>query len=292
MQRYELSGKLGTSALVAPMIVAAGGLVLSALYAYISVWSPIVGYVNLLFLGGFAFGLAMLVSTALRVSNCRSPKFALLIGALGGLLCLYANWAIFEYALLSRYDDSFDSSLLRVLLAPDDVWRLALSINETGWYEVKGTTPSGIFLWVIWGLEAIVIVGGATAGALGLGSDVFCERCNHWCESTRMDVRMSAPVGNDWSRLSAEQLDTIEQLGAAEVTATEYVSFELSACGDCPSTKVLQLKRFWQQIDKEGKVEEKNENLGDAFAVSNFEIERIASWRNLAPVGDAGAARG
>ncbi len=49
---YAHSGKLGMGFFVVPLGGAVGAILLSIIYAYVTVCSPIAGYISLLFVGG------------------------------------------------------------------------------------------------------------------------------------------------------------------------------------------------------------------------------------------------
>lgn len=99
---YKPSGGLGTSLFVVPLVALIGTLIASVVYAYVTVYCPIAGFVSIVFVGGYAFALAFTVSLAGYVSKCRKPGFLHLAGFLTGLFGLYCSWAAFVYVLLAR----------------------------------------------------------------------------------------------------------------------------------------------------------------------------------------------
>ena len=89
---YAHSGKLGSALFLAPIGGLSAALVLGVVYAYVDVYSPIAGYVSILFVVGFAF--------ALGWTPCIGPTLAaaLTIAASGGQPALGAA-LLFVYAL-------------------------------------------------------------------------------------------------------------------------------------------------------------------------------------------------
>ena len=191
MTVYKHSGELGPLGLLAPVFTALAAVLLGLVYAYIDVWSPIAGYISLLFVAGFGIGLLFAVTLVGKAVKCRNATFMTLVGLFTGVVALYASWAFFAYALLSRYDDTFEASMADVFLSPGAVWAMAQQINETGWYTIKGMTPSGGVLWAFWGVEALIIVGASVmGGVVALSGEVFCERCSTWCEDSEVQPRL------------------------------------------------------------------------------------------------------
>ena len=277
MPVYKHSGEIGSAAFVAPPLAMLAALVLSLIYAYIDVWSPITGYISILFVLGLAIGLMFSVRMITKLTKCRSPGFALALGLFTGVFALYASWAFFEYALLSRFDDSFDAGMLDVLLAPLAVWEIALNINETGWYSIRGITPSGGVLWFFWGVEALMIVGGAGLGGLtALEGEVFCEGCQAWCDESAVKPRLHTPQDlMQLQNLSSADLSALEALPAAGAGDNPHLWVEIKRCLGCDRTAAAQLKLVKFETNDKGEVSESTANLGSVHLVGAGELSRF-----------------
>ena len=83
---YRHSGKIGPAALSVPIMGIIGAIILSFVYAYITVYSPIAGYISILFVLGFAFGVGFAISWAGYSGKCRNPGFLYFLGFLISIL--------------------------------------------------------------------------------------------------------------------------------------------------------------------------------------------------------------
>jgi hypothetical protein len=288
---YAHSGKLGMGFFVVPLGGAVGAILLSIIYAYITVCSPIAGYISLLFVGGLAFGLAFLISRLERVAKCRKPAFLNLGGLVCGLLALYTSWVTFECALLARSDGGIDATMLEIFMSPAAVWGHALAINENGWYSMFGGTPSGIVLWLIWGIEAIIIVVGPTILAtMGLEDEVFCESCNRWCGQTLDAVRLAPPEGeDDLKELRPDNLGPLQALQPAEQDVYPFLRIDMWHCDSCNQTAALQAKFCAVEADGDGDPKQKAENLTQIWLVEPAALVEVTS---IGGGGGAGEAEG
>lgn len=186
---YKHSGKTGLSVPAILLIGLPLIAVLSAVYSAVVVYCPIVGYVNILFLGAYLFAGGFMLATLARFAKCRSPGILCLLGLTTGLVGLYFAW-VFFIAML--YGDEAPP-VLDLALNPIKVYAAASAINAQGWWG-----PSGIAQWALVGVEAVIIVGGlALFAAAAIDREVFCEDCNTWCESFEtMHLRMGEEIIN------------------------------------------------------------------------------------------------
>lgn len=277
MTVYKHSGALGPSLVLAPILALVAVAALSAAYAYVDVYSPIGGYISLLFIAGFGFGLLFSVSVILKLTKCRSSMFAAALGLGTGLLALYVSWAVFIYALLSRHEPLFDQSIVEILTSPALVWRVVESINETGWYSLGDMTPSGGVLWAFWGIEALVIVGASVMGGIiALSDEVFCERCNRWCDESPNMPRLALPSADEEPAVRQASLAALKQLAAA-TPGEPHLGVALKACGQCETMATAQVKLISYTVDKEGDVEENAENISEVHQISADEYQQFAT---------------
>jgi len=181
---YKHSGKFSVGGLLLGVILSViAAVILSFIYSYIIYYLPFV-YLNFLVCIGFSIAVGFTTGKLLELGKVRSNLIVAFAGFLVGLISLYSAWAVSIHALLNRANDPI--SLPEVFMSPLGVWETILSINETGIWSIKGATPTGIFLWIIWGIEALIIIGGSVFLSVGVSSgNVFCERCSAWCEMTK-----------------------------------------------------------------------------------------------------------
>lgn len=257
MKIYQHSGKYG----FAPALFLAVGIpllfILSVLYSYITLYNPIAGYLTLLILAGYVFISGAGISFLLKYGKSRNKTFVIAASVIGGLLALYFAWVIFLYALTNRLGGG-GANFLGLLLDPFAVWNAMVLINKTGWYKIFGTTPSGVVLWIMWGIEAVVIVLGiAFIGSLAIDDEMFCEQCDTWCEVSETK-HLKVPPEHIPTKASGINVLTLNSLETAESTTTRpVITAELLKCQTCPTCKGWRYKFVDSEIDDDGNEKDK-----------------------------------
>ena len=274
---YEHSGQLGSGAILVPVGALIATLILSVAYAYISVYSPIAGYISLLFVLGFGFGIAAATAYIGSYAKCRNPAFLRRVGFAAGLIGLYVSWAVFEYALLKRYDETFTVGLFDIVLAPAGAWELAKAINEEGWYSISGFTPSGVVLWIFWGIEAAAIIGiPAIFSTMAINDKVFCEQCDHWVPSSKKVIRLAVPSdAAPVTHLQAGEIEPLEALPSVSANTTPHLHVDVKACSTCKKTAAYQVNAVELEPDKDGKIKEKKTALTELLMMKPDALSRL-----------------
>jgi len=282
---YSHSGKLGTAAVIVPIGGLIASVVLSVIYAYVDVYSPIGGYVSLLFVAGLAFGLGWSISKLGHLARCRNSGFLHLAGLVGGLVALYTSWAVFEYALIQRFEEGVTVSVLGIFFSPVFVWSYAEALNAVGWYTMFGGTPTGVTLWVFWGIEAIIIVGGSTLlSTMKIGEEVYCEDCDRWCGRTVDAARFGFPEEqSELEELRPDNLNPILALDPADSSAAACLRADVWKCETCNDTAALQVKVCATVTDKDGKSEEKVEDLTQIWSMPSIMLSEIMNRADHSP---------
>lgn len=277
---YSHSGKLGTSIFIVPIGGFIVSVVLSIVYAYVDVYSPIAGYISLLFVVCLAFGLGWSISKLGYLARCRNPGFLHLVGLACGLVALYTSFAAFEYALFDRYEEDFSATLLDVLFSPGAVWGIAKEINAVGWYTIFGYTPAGIVLWLLWGAEAIIIVGGSSLFATAaINEEVFCETCDQWCSRTPGALHLGFPEEESaLEDLRPDNLIPLAALESVDSSAPIYLRVDMWKCNSC-DTAALQTKTCAMVPDDDGKLELKTDDLTQIWSTTSAVLDEISKPR-------------
>ncbi len=281
-KHYTHSGELGSSLLLVPIGGLIAAAVLAVAYAYISVYSPIAGWVSILFVLGFGFGQGLTVGQIGFLAKCRNPGLVTIVGLLTGVVALYLSWAVFEFALLKRYEPDFDASLVTLVLSPQAIWDMAKAINEEGWYSIKSFTPKGTLLWIFWAIEAALVVGlSAHAARFRIKGEVFCERCNAWCMNKPEPIRLAVPGSEEevdeegLEKIAAGDIDTLRSLGAAPEDDDPHIEVEIISCDQCNSTATFQTKLVYYEVDKKGNVEKNERELSEQILMTPDEHETL-----------------
>ena len=273
---YSHSGKLGLGPVVVPLVGVVTSLILSLVYAYISVYSPIVGIVSVLVLMGYGFGLVLALSLAARLSKVRNTGFLSLVGALVGLFAVYSSWAAFMAVVLSK-SGLEGVTYMGMLTSPEALWEGVKLINDNGWFSVKGSTPTGGVLWALWGVEALVIFGaGFFGGVIAISDSVFCEGCQEWAEEVEPPARFAITDDPALLERAAEaDLDALAALPCTLPVLGAYLQTELLRCETCDKTATLQVKLVKTTINDKGEESEDTDDLSPQVLIGPEAVARI-----------------
>ncbi len=278
--KYQHSGAIGSSLLIVPLAGILASLVLGLAYAYITVYSPIAGWISILFVMGYAVAVGMVVAVAARAAKCRNQAVAGLLGALVGLCALYSAWAYFLFVLMRRENPPVVawSDLPLVFASPVADWNIIQIIGQNGWFEMGGRSFSGIPLWICWFLEAAIIVGLITNfGRTAIADEVFCERCRRWAEDGEK-LWLAVPEKMEELRgLADGDLKGLFSLDPVPVWEYPRMQVETKRCSSCQETATCKIKAMSQETDKEGKTVEKANDLTGLLVITRQEYEALAA---------------
>lgn len=140
-------------------------------------------------------------------------------------------------------------------------------------------------LWLLWGLEAVIIVGGSTLLATAeIASGVFCEDCNQWCDQIPDASRFDLPEEQDTlQELRPDNLKPIAGLNPADPSATVYLQFDMWKCSKCNSTGALQVKLCEVVPDENGAPKENTSDLTEIWTVSPGNLDAIREFESAVP---------
>jgi hypothetical protein len=252
--------------------------VLAIVYSYVIVYVPLVGYVSVIFLGGLIVGIGSLVFGLGRATKCRNPNFLRLVGFACGLLAFYFSWAAFEYVLLDRFDRGMERTMVDAFLSPTAVWHVALDINRTGWYSIFGGTPSGTLLWIMWAVEAVLIIlGPPILVSMLMDDEVFCEHCNAWCEKSLDAARLAPPDDqDDLQQLRFKNLDLLKTLRPAERDTYPSLRIDMWNCDLCKQTAAVRTRLYTVETNRIDPAEVA-QNLTPIFLVNPATLTSIGN---------------
>ncbi len=274
---YQHSGRTGYAIPALFLVGIPLAMLVAAIYSYIVVYVPFVGYVNVVFLAGYVCGLGIPLSYMARLFHCRSHGLLLLTSGLISLCGVYFSWVFLLYALFSKSDNPFP--LVPVLLSPGIIWEIAKAVIEEGWWG-----PSGIVEWVIVSIEAVIMVGGVALIAPGkIDNEVYCEDCNTWCQKTgqrqfslKEGLEQAArstesnidSTGNEAAEDAESKIDwkmpshlDILKLPEAEEDETPRIVAEVLTCTGCQTTTAIRYSMFSVTVGSNSESKEETEYL-------------------------------
>jgi hypothetical protein len=282
---YKHSGDYTASGVLLSLLGgAAATAVLAFVYAYVILYCPFI-YINFfatLFYGG---AVGLLGAMLLKRQKTRNTSVAVAVGVVLGLFALYAQWVVWMFGFLGRAEVE-ERSLLGLALTPSVLWELILKVNSVGAWEFKGSTPTGGFLWAIWGLEALLIGGAAVVVALStMDGEPYCESCGSWCTAEDNIVQVQACDPADLKlRMESKDLGFLERLGARSADASNWMQIGLHKCGQCGMTNTLKVDAVQVTVDKKKKESKTTKTVLEKLLITPAERETIRDiGRKLAP---------
>lgn len=261
---YQHSGKPGNSVTTILLLGIPVAVAMAAIYSYLVVYVPLIGYINILFLGGYVFGTGYVLSRLAKMGKSRSEKMSFALGCLVGAVGLYAAWLFFFKAIAGE-----NFPLLEYASHPQEVWEIAKALNAEGWWEGG---PTGIFGWIVSGLEAVTFVlGCGLITMISIDCEVFCERCNHWCEpaaTQNLKITEEFASAMEAERKSAWKHFDILKLPKADLD--EYPRFvgEVLTCTGCGNTSAIRLQLL-SIVNGENGPEESSKALPGILLLAN-----------------------
>jgi hypothetical protein len=252
MNVYKHSGSVGA---LAPVYVTALGLVtagvLGVVYAYVINWIPFI-YVTFLATLALGFGMGIAVGFAAKLGKVRNSIATVLFGFVFGAIALYVAWA---FDPMVRFDD-----VNHVFWNPADLQEYIAWGYDNGFWTIgrggaQAGNVSGIFLALVWILEAGIIVGLAAMMAPGLiNSQPFCELSGEWATKEEDVARLEFPEDDALlDRLLGGEVDAIGELCRADPALAAYMRLDLSLCPQCADSNWLTINAVVHGVDKDGK---------------------------------------
>lgn len=190
---YKSSGKFSPLAFLYFTVIALILLpILGLLYAYAIWYIPFI-YINFIIAGAFGFGIAFLIShIVIKYGKIRSVPLTIGLSVLASIIALYFHWTVWVDLVLNMGESygntriGITTSNIQILqtfylaLNPSTLSELIGEINQYGTWGIRSTTVSGVFLSVIWIIEALIIIGISVILPISYAKAPFCELGNEW----------------------------------------------------------------------------------------------------------------
>ncbi len=273
---YKHSGAIGPAGFIVPVFGIIITILFSYAYAYASVYSPIGGVITVILLIVFAVGTGFFLSVVGYAAKCRNAWFMHAMGFLTSIFALYTSWVVFVFVLMRQNGDFEQVGIQELFFAPDSLWELMQSINSTGWYSIRDATPSGTFLWIIWGIEALVIIVAITyLASASLDSAIFCEDCSQWSKTLSSFHLAPTDDISFLEKLMAGETEILAELDANHETLFPRITVDLYSCGGCTETNGYKLRVVTLEVDKDGKTNEDSEDLTGLFLLPSNHFKKL-----------------
>lgn len=257
LETYEPSGGTGLAPIVIPIGGAIAAFVLAAVYAYLNLYIPIAGYITILFVIGYAVGVGLAVGYLARLSHCRNRTVLTVTSLVVALFAIYFDWFWFEYVLFTKeIEEPVPGLFSELLFDPGAVGDIASEIAAEGWYTVRNWTPSGTVLWLFWGIEVLIILGGVYFLAQTIGDErVYCERCRSWVPAETEKLLAMPEVAVDREHARRGNPEVLSETPTASSHVAPRLELDVSDCTGCNDLHVLQVYQVTR--DEKGKDDRK-----------------------------------
>lgn len=277
--RYKPSGKVGVLAwplLVAALVVA---VVLGWLYQLLLHWIPLI-YINVLLTGAAGMAAAFVAAFVVNVGKARSVPYALAIGSLM-FAALLASKFWFQYqTLLSEATtqiiadenlpaDDFDKErkkLAKDLSFADHIKRrvdTGFNIGRAG-RGGNGVPISGIFVWLIWLIEAVALAYFPLTVPVKAAREPFSENLGEW--ASEEETVMVLPVSDTEMSETIRNASTIDQLLEIPIPSSDVANYWAlyrvnSIAGEEMEDAYLSVDLRWISTNSKGESKEEVEPL-------------------------------
>ena len=272
---YRHSGEFTASGVILSLFAGLlATLALGGLYAYIILYCPFV-YINFFATLFYGCAVGFLGVILLKRQKVRNTQVAITVGLVLGLAAIYAEWVVWMFGFLGRAE--VERELLGLAVSPATLWALILEVNKVGAWEIKGSSPTGWVLWLVWGIEAAMIVGASIVAAMSvMDGEPYCESCGTWCteESNVAEVQACEPAVLK-QRVESKDMGFLETLGARAADASDWLQVKLHKCRQCGMTNTLTVDSVNVTVDKKKKETKKTETVLEKLLVTPAECERI-----------------
>lgn len=266
---YKHSGEIGSCGPLLMMLFGIpGGLVLGGIYGYALLYVP-VAEIHILLTLALGAAAGYLVTLGGRLGKVRNTGFLLLSGLIFGSFAEYFGWVSWIYAY-SQQDI--------LVIDPLKISAVMKSIAQTGGWSVFDWTPKGTALYIIWALEAIVIIGLSTfIPRKLLGTKPFCESCNQWIKDKDLILPLEPIDQPEEFRLQLEAGDAtaLEALEVIELGSEHFSKLEIYHCAACKEFYLLNVVNITLSQDSKGAIKEQSNHIIKNLIVGQELYEKI-----------------
>jgi hypothetical protein len=278
MNVYKHSGAVGA---LGPVYVTIAGFVsagvLGVVYAYAINWIPLI-YITFLLTLALGFGMGIVVGHAAKFGKVRNPIAVTLFGLIFGLIALYVAWA---FDPMVRFPENVNE----IVWNPSDLQSYVAFGYENGFWSIgrggaDAGNVSGIFLALVWMIEAGIIVGLATMMASGpINEQPFCELSGEWANREDDIARLEIPEDEEGTldRLLEGEVEALSELRRADNDLAAYLRLDLSTCPQCADSNWLTINVVVHGVDKEGKPTTEITPLATNMEISEEHIATVRS---------------
>ena len=198
---YKPSGKIPVKGIFISLITAfILTVMLSIVYIALQWFIPFI-YLNFFIAVGLGLGVGGSVFIAIGLGKIRNTKYDHLLAGISGLLAWYSQWTLFVSLMYEAEGStgggmwvrsSFNlTGFWRVFTHPDILFQAMLNLNNAGTFTLKHNTVSGTLLWVVWAIEALIIIAVPIVFSIsGRATTPFSEQNDQWMTGRDLEWKL------------------------------------------------------------------------------------------------------
>lgn len=240
---YQQSGAAPIGGLISALSIAAtAALICGFLYGVVGYYNP---FIYVTFLG--ALGVSALVGHWLHgrlvAGKIRNKGATILVALLVAGTLIYAAWWGYICAAL-EWEVLF--------VTPEGVLGFINLVSPQGLWSIKNSTPTGWALYVIWLIEAALIIGATLMTALEV-SPPFCEDCDEvTTEAISMHPIPVRVINTLRDELEAEQYEPLLEGVCQTALPSNFMAVTANRCPRCSESCYLRIQQLVVTSDKDG----------------------------------------
>ncbi|RSK37133.1 hypothetical protein [Hymenobacter metallilatus] len=280
---YQPSGRFTVGGILGLLLVGALAAVpLAFLYVYAVWYIPFI-YINFFMTLMFGFLLGWVLKKMVRTGKIRNPRLAGWLSVAVGVWAWYVQWCVYMALLAGAGETeslgsraSFahttfqEDVFLGMIIDPGTLFGVLPELAENGTWSIFSATPSGIFLYLIWLAEFLIIVVLTWMQPHSEAGVPFSELAQEWAEKTTLPQRAihfpdaaaakAALEAADWHQLQPHAQE--------EITVTSPSSrLHFYRAPSDPQCCYLSLENITVEVDNKGKSSEKTADVVEYLRV-------------------------
>ncbi len=249
---YKPSGSLNISVFLYFLLALFAGILVSWFYQWLVSIIPFI-YINVVITIVFGVALGGLGYLAFKYGHSRNQTLNLVLGVPLALLPLATTYYWQYLRLITDVAEAEEMGVspdVGVATFIKDFPEYANLRKEAGWSISKGSSASGRtingnFVYVVWGIEALIVTGGTLLIISGVTRTPYCEGCKRWCDAEKKQ---------DWPGISAQEVNTylekgdlegVRNLPSSGIEQNRVMKVSCNYCNHCQTSGFLSLTEEW-----------------------------------------------
>jgi hypothetical protein len=266
---YKHSGKAPILGLI--LIGIAGFIavpILGLIYGVLTRIIPFI-YLNILLVFGFVYAVSYVLSQVAKFGKVRNMILLGLSAFFFGILADYIGWVAWLAVAVG------DPLFLFEFFFPADIFYIISLVAEEGAWTLSGTTPTGGFLYILWIIEACIVIFGIPYLTLDmLAKTPFCEESNAWADK-KSQIGAFTPIADRTQfkqSVAQGNFSAFNQLKLSAENEMHYTSLEVYECEQCRNFHVLNVNDVNIKINNKGRAETKVKSVVSNLLLSPIQL--------------------